>query len=117
MKQNLSFLALLRAKLEEVVDEYLKEDDQLILQDDTNIVEAVYARMGTSFSSEFSKDAEKDLLLPPTRDSVGELNEYDLSYFFATSEGNDDHNTTIMTHAISTPMLVHVPTPESEEKV
>ncbi|MCO5548403.1 hypothetical protein L7F22_001860 [Adiantum nelumboides] len=75
------------------------EDDQLILQNDASIVEAVYARLGRTLSPESLYDAKKDVVLQPKQDSMGELYEYDLSSLFDTSEEDADHNIIVMLHA------------------
>ncbi|MCO5571778.1 hypothetical protein L7F22_025526 [Adiantum nelumboides] len=52
LRHNSNFPALLRAKLGAVIDACLIEDDQLLLKADTDVVEAVYAKLGKKFSSD-----------------------------------------------------------------
>lgn len=66
----------IRANLETVVDACLMEDNQLLFKTDTEIMEAVYAKLGLQEAISVQQDlhsAKRDALLQPKKDAMGEL--------------------------------------------
>lgn len=93
-----------RANLEAVVNACLMEDTQLLFKTDTEIVEAVYARLGMQEAISVQQglhSAKRDTLLQSKKDVVGELGEYNLSSLF---KGANMQDPKVIPHEVCMPM-------------
>lgn len=104
---NVSYISvptMTRANLEAVVNACLMEDTQLLFKTDTEIVEAIYARLRMQEVISVQQglhSAKRDTLLQSKKDVVGELGEYNLSSLF---KGANMQDPIVIPHEVCMPM-------------